>query len=363
MNLLRLGRAYIFIFSVLQLAGCASQSSTYQTDVSLSDVVDTDVFADLVQDPHSAEINSVTDGRPFYRAIGNETLARVAYALYGNQDTSVLSTENPSLDAKAKLARGQRVYFIFETLNPRTQLLNKDMLKRYGEDLAKVLRAKTEQLSNTRVGAGESLQSISKRLYGSTRYWTELYLFNIHKISNYDVIKAGTDLEFFPRVQIAKSEPQAVVAQEVTQVSEATVQPLPIEKTEPVQAPVPVEVAPVVQEAKVETAPIVVEEAAPPVIAATPPVIEAKEYKPIKLKPVQQSVEEDLLSAKNLRRLMYGLVVLLVLFSVQMLTRQRQAKPPRAPIVASKASVPRVGVPLPANLLKRVSEEDKNNAS
>ena len=142
------------------------------------------------------------ESAPFYLAVGGESIGRVAYALYGSRGASKLVyAKNPDLRGKKILSAEQKVYFDLEKLNPEPAYLTKTMIDQYKNELSE----KVKNLSNvsgedtTSVARGETLQMVSERLYGTTRYWTELYLLNKDKLGNYDKLSAGVVLNYHRR--------------------------------------------------------------------------------------------------------------------------------------------------------------------
>lgn len=175
-------------------------------------VDDAAVFADLASAPEAAssdlqtiEVSAAVDeGSPFYNPIGGETLGRVAYTLYGSRKAAgELLKLNPNLNGVGSLSTDQKVYFDMDKLNPVPTHLTKDLLDRYPTQLAeKISRAGLSQETVT-VGNGETLQEISQRLYGTTRYWTEIYLLNREAISNYDRVPSGIQLKVYQRGMVS----------------------------------------------------------------------------------------------------------------------------------------------------------------
>lgn len=224
-----------------------------------------------------AQAPTANSDEPFYNPIGGEKLGRVAYALYGSKKkTKILIEKNPSLATNQSLTAGQPVYFSFDGVRPQPKLLTKDLIDRYPSELAQKLEGEmaSAKKSNVTVGPGESLQTVSMRLYGTTRYWTELYLLNRDKISNYDNVKAGTELLAVERA--LASLPAAPVAEKVKAAPKAdgkAATPAPVAEA-PKPAPAAPQPAPEpVAQAPVAPAPVAAAPVAP--VAAPAPVAEA----------------------------------------------------------------------------------------
>lgn len=187
---------------------------------------DAAVFADLASAPEAAtseeqttEVSAAADGSaPFYNPIGGETLGRVAYTLYGSRKAAGdLLKLNPNLNGVGSLSSDQKVYFDMDKLNPVPTHLTKDLLDRYPSQLAeKISKAGLSQETVT-VGNGETLQEISQRLYGTTRYWTEIYLLNREAISNYDRVPSGIQLTVYQRGMVSQGGGGDTVARNATE--------------------------------------------------------------------------------------------------------------------------------------------------
>lgn len=163
--------------------------------VTSNPVDDLAIFADLNSDKPTAEasVTSSNDGQAFYSAIGGERLGRVAYALYSDRSAAnALAQKNPEIDARAALTIGQKVYFDLSGLRPQPMYLTKDLLERYPDQLANALVV--EERETTVVQAGETLQAVSQRLYGTTRYWTEIYLLNKERLGGFDKVSSGVEI-------------------------------------------------------------------------------------------------------------------------------------------------------------------------
>lgn len=133
----------------------------------------------------------------FYRPVGGERLGRVAYALYGDRKMALdLAAINPGLQLGSTLSQEQAIYFEAEKLNPRSMFLTKDLIERYPDVLQASIEKNGQTKDLTSVAKGETLQEVSQRLYGTTRYWTELYLLNRQKISGFDRIPSGLELSY-----------------------------------------------------------------------------------------------------------------------------------------------------------------------
>lgn len=220
------GKALAALLLVGIVSSCASQSENSDTlppleesEASLLDPAevampvgdDAAVFADLATAPEAATaespaaVASATDSSsPFYNPIGGESLGRVAYTLYGSRKlANELVRLNPDLQGVGSLRTDQRVYFDMDRLNPVATHLTKDLLDRYPAQLAEKIQKAGLAQETVTVGSGETLQEVSQRLYGTTRYWTEIYLLNRDSISNYDRVPAGTQLKAYQRGMVS----------------------------------------------------------------------------------------------------------------------------------------------------------------
>ncbi len=311
-----------------------------------TDVSDAGAFADLEgakkSESSSSESSSpvahatTDDGAPYYNSIGGESLRRVAHTLYSDKSfVRTLLEKNPELKGIKKLAAEQKVYFDLDSTKPEPTYLTKDLLDRYPAQLAdRVNAAGTEKgIAKTTVtlNRGESLQELSKRLYGTHRYWTEIFLVNHDKIQNYDRVKSGMTLSVFDRpnsgtASAAPSTVEPVAAKTETPPPVPVIQKMPEPEPTPViaEAPVPTPAAPV----SMPTQPVVEatqpEPAPAPVavdpIPETPPVAEkAPEPAPApvvetpKPAPAVASTEEISSSNSMTRPIIYGLLVLLII--------------------------------------------------
>lgn len=289
-------------------------------NVGATPVDDSGAFADLevTNDTTAAASTSEAGSDTFYNAVGGESLRRVALTLYSDKSfASKLMEKNPELKAAQKLSAEQKVYFDMSAARPNPRYLTKDLLDRYAAPLAEKIAAHAGATTTTKINTGESLQDVSKRLYGTSRYWTELYLVNHDKIKNYDRVPVGLELTVLNRENVAQAQPVAkptptfvnedqpsVTEQPETEVA-AKVAPmvspqsaLPIQ---PAPAPEPApEPAPVAEAAQVPPDPIPETPPAPPPAAVAPPTAPA----------AQMDVPETGSSNSNLRRILY--IVLIV---------------------------------------------------
>lgn len=174
-----------------------------------------DMFSDLKPAPNAA---AADPSSPFYNPIGGETLGRVAYTLYGDRNKKQeLLQLNPDLKRVKSLTADQNVYFDFANVNPEPTFLTKGLIDRYASQLAEKVSNKALTKSDVVVGSGETLQMVSQRLYGTTRYWTEIYLLNHDKLGNYDKVAAGMSLTVYERAGdgLAKVGAPAVPSQSI----------------------------------------------------------------------------------------------------------------------------------------------------
>jgi len=242
-----LRRAVPLSLVVLLFSACASkndvQENPFQEPTSEAALLDeaekslnadSDVFADLqvATEPTEAPA-AVIDEAPFYDPIGGESLGRVAYTLYGERSFSqLLRKMNPGIADMKSLSVGEKVYFDFERVAPQPTYLTKGLIDRYASQLAERLefKANRDGVAKTSVilEKGETLQKLSQRLYGTTRYWTEIFLLNREKVANYDSVKAGMDLVVYQRAAVAAVPGTAETA------PEATLAPADITAAEPV---------------------------------------------------------------------------------------------------------------------------------
>ncbi|MCO5142420.1 MAG: hypothetical protein M9962_04950 [Oligoflexia bacterium] len=227
-NFLRKGILFLFLLTAFS---CSSQSTDSETmpefpaseadlldnSEQATEVADSSIFSDLnpTNEPSAGLIDNsssnsldtyVDDGAPFYSPVGGEKLGRVAYTLYGNRNkVSLLEEKNPGITREQQLSTSDKVYFDFAGLNPQVRLLTKDLIERYPAQLAESIQSSNGlSLTTTVVAQGETLQMISQRLYGTTRYWTEIYLLNHKELKNYDTVRPGISLSVYQRdVQLA----------------------------------------------------------------------------------------------------------------------------------------------------------------
>jgi nucleoid-associated protein YgaU len=201
-------------------AEATSEAALLDDSESATPVADESaIFADLNGQPADSENKSTeassdltmtevpasNSDSPFYNPVGGESLGRVAYTLYGDRkQASTLLGKNPELSGVKNLSAEQRVYFDFAQVRPMPTFLTKDLIDRYPGELASKIE-ETSGLSKQSVtlGRGETLQQLSMRLYGTTRYWTEIYLLNRDAIGNYDRVPAGVALSVYERAPVA----------------------------------------------------------------------------------------------------------------------------------------------------------------
>jgi hypothetical protein len=222
------GKALAALLLVSIVSSCATQSENSDTlpplEESAASLLDPTevampvgdeaaVFADLATAPEAAASEIAASAErpadstsPFYNPIGGESLGRVAYTLYGNRNLAKdLVRLNPDLQGVGSLRTDQRVYFDMDRLNPVATHLTKDLLDRYPAQLAEKIQKAGLAQETVTVGDGETLQEVSQRLYGTTRYWTEIYLLNRESISNYDRVPSGTQLKAYQRGMVSVS--------------------------------------------------------------------------------------------------------------------------------------------------------------
>jgi|GEM_PF-7118392 len=315
-----------------------------------TDVVDAGAFADLESGKEKADAVSVSgsstssatteDGSPYYNSIGGESLRRVAHTLYSDKSfAQKLLEKNPELKGIKKLSAEQKVYFDIESTKPEPTYLTKDLLDRYPAQLGDRLNAAgTEKgIAKTTVtlNKGETLQELSMRLYGTHRYWTEIFLVNHDKISNYDKVKSGITLSVFDRPNngvAAATKPAPVEPAPVVAKTEVPLPPPPVEAAPvPPPAPVPVEepVAVMPTPDPMPTQPVQVEATQPAPAPAdpipeTPPVAE-KAPEPIQEipKPAPAVASAEISSSNSMTRpIIYGVLVLLIIAGGVFFTRQ-----------------------------------------
>lgn len=292
---------------------------------------------------------------PFYNPIGGESLGRVAYVLYGSRkEAKALLEQNPSLQDVKKLGSDQKVFFSFDRVRPQPTMLSKDLIDRYPAQLAERLAFATEKEAKTTValGQGETLQTLSQRLYGTTRYWTEIYLLNQAAIPNYDRVKAGTELTVVQRAPVntvaqAEAKAAAPVQKETPAAAPKVVEPkheAPVTPPAPVVKPVEVPAAAAPAPAPEPTpAPAPVAEAVPaPVVDPIPetpaPIVEPVQ-EPVPFTPAQPEVQAPagetgaamgaasfFSNSANVRRMIYVAAILLIGIAAFFLTRSSKKK-------------------------------------
>ena len=285
---------------------------------------------------------------PFYNPIGGESLGRVAYVLYGSRkEAQSLLEQNPSLEGAKVLSADQKVFFTFDRVRPQPTMLSKDLIDRYPAQLAERLSFATEKEAKATValGQGETLQTLSQRLYGTTRYWTEIYLLNQAAISNYDRVKAGTELTVVQRAPVspvAQAEPKAAVQQEAPAAPKAA-EP----KQEVPAAPPAPAVQPVVQPVEVPAAAAPAPEPTPAPVAEAAPIVDPIPETPAPIvEPVQEPVPfaqpeikapeaetgatmgaaSFFSNSANVRRMIYVAAILLIGIAAFFLTRSSKKK-------------------------------------
>lgn len=308
-----------------------------------TDVSDAGAFSDLEagkDKPAATEVEpsavaaTVDDGSPYYNSIGGESLRRVAHTLFSNKSfANKLLEKNPDLKGVKRLAAEQRVYFDMELAKPEPTYLTKDLLDRYADQLAQRLTASmTEKgISKTTVtlNPGETLQELSKRLYGTHRYWTEIYLVNHDKIQNYDKVKSGMALTVLerPNKAAATNEPAAPPAV-VAKVEPVSPPPAPVEEVTPAQPevveakPEPVAVAPTPVAMPTQPEPVEATQQ-PAAVTPTDPIPETPAQvvqatpEPVAETPktaVEQAPPAEISSSNAVTRpIIYALLVLLIL--------------------------------------------------
>ncbi len=292
-----------------------------------TDVSDAGAFADL-DSGKAASTEATTEnssaattdsGAPYYNPLGGESLRRVAHTLYSDKSfASQLLEKNPGLKGIKKLSAEQKVYFDIDTAKPEPTYLTKDLLDRYPAQLGERVNAAGSEkgIAKTTVtlNQGETLQELSMRLYGTHRYWTEIFLVNQDKIRNYDRVKSGTTLTVFnrPNTGVAVAPPAQPEAPVAAQVEVSPPPPLPV-----VAAPASMEEA-----APMPSAP----EAMPsqPEAEATQPAPAPAPIDPLPETPVAEKIPEpapapavttaEISSSNSMTRpIIYGVLVLLII--------------------------------------------------
>lgn len=351
--MLRLQKLILLLAAIgigVGLGACATQKNKYETDLPNVDQVEktntSDSFADTknTTTPVNDNLSDAPDNRPFYDAVGGESLGRVAYALYGVRDQSKILADNPNLKLAKKIDAGQKIFFQFQTLRLQARYLTKGMLDRYTSDLAKVLREGAGELEKTEVAKGETLQMVSKRLYGTTRYWTEIYLLNHEALPAYDKVTAGQTLECIRRQQVA-------AVAKIDTMPAGPERPEPAAKTqESIKVPEPAkaELVPAKIEAAV-TPPAITKVSIPvPVQPIVPPPVAPIFKKEASSRNIGQS--NAILNEASIRRIMYGLLLAFILLGTYHFAKpQRKNSSGMAPVIKSVSGgqAPRVGVPIP----------------
>ncbi len=195
----------------------ASAESTESEDTYADDNIVSGSASSSDEDPAPLEGNNNFDY--YYRALGGESVRHIAFALYSNtRAAKTILSMNDGLSSATPVPSDTKVYFDMEKVSPRAELLTKDLIDRYGSELSEKLRTKrsgqfgNEEWNEVTVEPGDTLQAISERIYGTTRLWTEIYLLNQDKMKNYDSLRVGMVLKYFPKtdykppVVIAKAE-------------------------------------------------------------------------------------------------------------------------------------------------------------
>ncbi|MGZ6468770.1 MAG: hypothetical protein ACXWQJ_15830, partial [Bdellovibrionota bacterium] len=278
---------------------------------------------------------------PFYTAIGGESLGRVAYTLYGDYEHKKLLLDKNSGLPKT-LPAGQPVYFDFSDVKPQPMYLTKDLLDRYPSELSDKIKSASAMptgAGTVSVQAGESLQMVSQRLYGTTRYWPELYLLNHDKISHYDKVSAGMTLAMYEH-GAAKNAPVADLTPAPSKVNE-------LRKVESTRDTFPAkdvttQAAPVAQPT-MDPIPETIESETPApsaVTAVTPP---APVTQPVVTPPAPVSMMDKITDSNNanLRRLIYILLIGFIGGAAFYFTRpQRRSKIDMLDVTAGSTAPP-----------------------
>lgn len=289
----------------------------------------TNVFSDLKSPDQSAD--SSTADSPFYNSIGGEKIGRIAYTLYGKKSFSkILLKKNPGISAGAALAAGEKVYFDFEGANPQPKYLTKDLLDRYSAQLAEHLLENANKSGLQKVDAvlnkGETLQALSTRLYGSSRFWPEIFLLNHSKVGSYDKVRAGTSLVVLQRA-VSAAPQVAATTDSLKPVVEEKIGMGVLEPVLPSGAPVG-NLADTGQKEMNTQAPL--EQAAPmdtkPVVKD--PIPETPMAKPVDTQKVEIKQEEPSpgIHSANTRRVLYLVMVASIMGLGFILTRTKKKK-------------------------------------
>ncbi len=324
----------------------AAPAEPLQLDTSAADQApapsdDSAVFADINKEtPPPALEQAETGDKPFYSAIGGENLGRVAYALYSNHKMiSKLAKMNPEIQATGTLSAGQEVFFEFTGLRPDPMYLTKDLLERYPEQLADALD-QSNGTDTVTIATGETLQSVSQRLYGTTRYWTEIYLLNRDKLTSFDKVAPGLEISVVRRdgpAPVANTEDvqDEVAAKEV--LPEQVKEEAPPVKTESVEEHLTAEVvAPPSQPQetpKVETPPT------PPPAAQ----IHSNGADHALVRESAESSEDGFWTSSNIRRVVYvGLILIITFFAFYMTRPSKKQKFDMLDMTASHGDRPKL---------------------
>ena len=141
-----------------------------------------------------------------YRALGGESLKQISRMLYGDEALQEkLALLNPGLNNTKNIVAGTVVRFEYALLNPQAMLLPSHFLNKYKKEISDRIQYHKEnsggyEKSFTTIRRGESLQSVSQRLFGTTRMWTELFVVNFQAIGRANQIEAGQRINFYKKV-------------------------------------------------------------------------------------------------------------------------------------------------------------------
>lgn len=293
---------------------------------------DAAIFSDLNAQPANSEMTAepvaaADSSSPFYNPIGGESLGRVAYTLYGDRSMfRQLAEQNPELQGVKTLAASQRVFFDFDRVKPMPTFLTKDLLDRYPNELAEKLPGAGLAKNSVTLAPGETLQSLSQRLYGTTRYWTEIYLLNQGAISNYDRVPAGVALTVVERPMVGTNSAPAAQPSEPVANNEVPV----FEESQPAAQPV----MPSMDTPAAGTTTTQTEAAAP---SPVDPIPETPSFQESLAQPVPSPATNqpaDVLSAPqdsftnsaNIRRMVYVGLILLIGALAFFMTRTKKKK-------------------------------------
>ncbi|MGZ3774428.1 MAG: LysM peptidoglycan-binding domain-containing protein [Pseudobdellovibrionaceae bacterium] len=131
-----------------------------------------------------------------YTAKGGEKLSFVARSLLGSpRKTALLKKWNKKI-SKSSLRKGQEIKVKTEALKPKPIYLSRSLVTKYKKQLRDHLTKKSPTKTYI-VKNGQTLQTISKKLYSTTRRWTELYLFNYEKMNTPDSLEKGTEIKHY----------------------------------------------------------------------------------------------------------------------------------------------------------------------